>query len=155
MWVRRASRLGISIPIRIKRLGQAHRSCLIDQLPHLAKLHGGAVFQTWVASAMSLHHLKTIEEDLRNVRQVAENLVLQLNVLGGLKATPIPAGTNIYNLQAGPGADLKKISQSLYEDHNIWLRVADDGSAQLKMNASLLRKPLKEIVEAWTQALKG
>ena len=128
-------------------------AALIDQLPLLAKLHGGAVFQTWVASAMSLHHLNTIEDDLQKVRQAADKLILRLNALGGLKVTPIPAGTNIYSLEAGQGADLKKISRSLYERHNIWLRVADDGTAQLKMNASLLRKPLEEIVEAWSVAL--
>jgi len=127
---------------------------LIGQIPHLVKIHGGALYHTWPATAMSLHHLKTIEEDLANTKKAAEDLVSRLNLIDGLEITPVPAGTNIYNLEIDMSIDRSILASVLLQHHNILMRVSPEGSSTpIKFNASILRRPIVEIDGAWQAAV--
>lgn len=127
---------------------------LIDRMPMEAKRHGAAVFQTWVATAMALHHLNTIEEDLKKTRAVAEDLIHQMNALEGVTIVSVPEGTNVFTIALDPEIDPEQLAARLLEHHNILVRLNKQGAPSvLKMNASLLRRPVSEIVGAWEKVL--
>ncbi len=127
---------------------------IIDRMPVQAKLHGGAVFQTWPAAAMAFHHLQTIADDLARAKKAGEELIGRLNAIDGVMITPVPSGTNVYTLDVADTIDPAKLARVLMEHHNIQLRVPEGGTPiALKINASLLRRTLAETEGAWTEAV--
>jgi threonine aldolase len=130
-------------------------AALIDQFPLLSKLHGGAVLSTWPATAMALHHLNTIEVDLQQARQAGDDLIIRLNAIDGLSITPLPEGTNVYTLKTAPHINPRKLTRSLFKDHNIWVRYIEEEEVfKIKINASILRQTPGEIAMAWKDAVE-
>ncbi|MCB2220486.1 MAG: hypothetical protein KQI35_08835 [Bacteroidetes bacterium] len=127
---------------------------LIDRLPHQNKILGGMMLHNWMATAMSLYHSRTIDEDLKKTRETAQKLISLLNGLNELTFTPVEFGTNIYHLQIAGSVDRQKLSSALLEDHNIWIRLPSEGDViKFKVNPSILRRPVDEILEAWKTSL--
>jgi threonine aldolase len=69
---------------------------VIDKMPHLIKVHGGAMYGNWSNAAMALHRLDGIETRLQNAIKRADQLFPELNKVSGIKITALPGGTNIY-----------------------------------------------------------
>jgi threonine aldolase len=128
---------------------------LIDRIPHQNKILGGMMLHNWMATAMSLFHLRTIDEDLKKTREAAQKLISLLNGLDELIFTPVEFGTNIYNLQMAGTIDQQKLADTLMNDHNIWIRVPGNGDViKLKVNPSIFRRPVEDVYAAWENSLR-
>ena len=127
---------------------------IIDRMEHLAKIHGGVVFMSWVNAAMALHHLNGLEDRLKRSAVQANELFGRLNNLSGLKITPIAGGTNISNLQLSTSVNVQKLNETLWQKYSIGLAPAKaDGSLKLMVNDSLLNQSNNRIVAAFKEAL--
>ncbi|MBD2754089.1 threonine aldolase family protein [Spirosoma validum] len=128
---------------------------IIDKMEHLAKIHGGVAFMSWTNAAMALHHLAGLEERLKRSVLQGKQLAGQLNELPEIKITPVAGGTNISNAQLSPAIDPKKLSETLWQTHQIALPVAKaDGSFKLMVNDSLLNRTNDQLVTAFKNAIR-
>jgi len=128
---------------------------VIDKMSHQIKIFGGTVYQTWGASSMALHYLNGIEERWKQVTQVAAQLIAGLNKIKGISIAPIEHGTNIYNLKADSGIDLKKVGNVLYPDHNIGIGgVNEEGVIKFQVNESLLLRKPEDLLAAWKKSIE-
>lgn len=129
---------------------------LIDQLPHQNKILGGMAFQTWTATAMAYHHLQTIGDELQQARKAGEQLIQKLNALDGIAISAVPYGTNVFDLLPGAEIDPQRLAHSLNEDHRILIRPSGPGEVmKIKINTSILRRPVDEIADAWEAAVSS
>ena len=77
-----------------------------------------------------------------------------LNQIKGVHINALANGTNIYHLKLDASISLKKLANTLYEEHNMWLGRADETDiVSWTVNESILLRKPEEIVEAWKAAV--
>lgn len=127
---------------------------VIDQLPHLIKVHGGTMYGNWTNAAMALHRLEGFEARLQEAIQRADTLFAALNTLPGVNVSAYPNGTNIYKLQLGKSVEGKKLQETLNKQYNIRIIPPDkDNQTQLFVNETLLYQPIETIIQAFRNNL--
>lgn len=127
---------------------------VIDKLRHYIKIYGGTVYQTWPNTVMAMHYLEGIDARWKQVVQAAQELADGLNGIQGLHVAAIANGTNIYDLKLDPSISLKKLANTLYEEHNMWLGRADKtGTVKWTVNESIRQREPEEMVAAWKAAV--
>jgi len=128
---------------------------IIDQIPHLIKIHGGTTFQSWSNTSVAMHYLDGITERFNKVVLTGNKLISELNEIDGISITSLKNGTNIYEFKLASEIDLKQLTSVLLEEHNILLRPANEkGIVKFTVNESLLTRDFQEIVNAWKTAIK-
>jgi threonine aldolase len=68
---------------------------VIDKMPHLIKIHGGAMYSNWTNAAMALHRLEGVETRLKAAVAQSRELFEALNKIPGIKISALNSGTNI------------------------------------------------------------
>ncbi|UII23578.1 threonine aldolase family protein [Fulvivirga ligni] len=129
-------------------------AALIDQIPHLIKIYGGTMYQSWTNTAMALHYFEDIDSKWEKVAKVAQQLIADLNKIEGITITSIQNGSNIFDLVLSSKVDLKALANNLYSEHGIWLgRATDKGIVKFTVNESLLTRDYNDILSAWKKAM--
>lgn len=127
---------------------------LIDQISHYIKILGGTSYQSWINTAVAMHYLDGISERLDSVVSIADQLIADLNKIDGLNLNSLKGGTNIYHLQLDRNINPHKLSEFLFNEDNIIVRINQDGYMRFALNESLLQKDYQEIVNAWINGIK-
>lgn len=130
---------------------------VIDQMPHLMKIHGGSMYSNWPNAAMALLQLDQIEERFKQVKQRATELFATLNQVAGIRITTMPDGTNMYPLQLGSNINGKMFHEIAGKEFNIrFLRPNEKNETILTVNESLLARDTAQLVSAFKScALKS
>lgn len=127
---------------------------IINQMEHLVKIHGGAMYRNWTNAAMALYQLEGIEDRLKKSKEKADVLFSELNKIPGISITPIPDGSNIFNFQLTKGYDAQDLQRILRDKHIIRISPAQqDGLIKLHVNESILLRDTVSIVNAFKDAL--
>lgn len=125
---------------------------IIDQMPHLIKTHGGAVFRSWTNAAMANHLIDGLEERLATMVTQSEALIKALNELPELSIERVPNGTNICFLKA-PNLSLTAFANRLNNKHGIWVKNPQNEGIQLHFNETLLYQDNELLVAAMKDAI--
>jgi threonine aldolase len=129
-------------------------AAVIDKMPHLIKIHGGAMYSNWTNAAMALYRLEGFETRLQNALKMSNEIFTELNKVPGIKIKAIEEGTNIYNLELGRDIDGKKMQQTLNKDFNIRMpRPNDKNQTQLTVNETLLYQDVTYIINAFKKSI--
>ncbi|MBB2146261.1 threonine aldolase [Pedobacter sp. LMG 31464] len=127
---------------------------VIDQMHHLIKIHGGGIFNNWPSAAVALHHLNAIDETMEKIKVKSKALFDQFNQLKGIKVSPIENGTNQLNVLLDKGIDPAKLNTRLRGEYTIVFGLPQqDGFVKIKVNATLLRRDNKLILDAFKEAI--
>jgi threonine aldolase len=128
---------------------------IIDQIPHLIKIHGGTVFRNWTNAAMASYMMDGLETRLIAAKKQAEELFQWLEPLG-LKVAPLPNGTNIHLVKLSPGISDDKLAATLLKEHNIrFMRKSPDGSVRMTINETILYRNNKSLLQSFKEAIKS
>jgi threonine aldolase len=128
---------------------------VIDQMPHLIKVHGGNMYGNWTNAAMALHRLEGFESRLQEAINRANTLFAALNKMKGVKVNVLDNGTNIYQLTLAKEIDGKKLQETLNKQHNIRIATPNkDNQTQLSVNETLLYQDTDTIINAFKNSLK-
>ncbi|MBU7577277.1 MAG: aminotransferase class I/II-fold pyridoxal phosphate-dependent enzyme, partial [Flavihumibacter sp.] len=131
-------------------------AALINQVPHLIKVHGGAMYGNWTNAAMALHRLEGFENRLEKSIQVFNAFKAGVEQIKGVQITAYPDGTNIYLLTLPAGTDGAAFQKKMRERHKIVLGRPDaEGKVQLTVNETLLYRRTEELVSAFKDGLKN
>ncbi|HYH15641.1 MAG TPA: aminotransferase class I/II-fold pyridoxal phosphate-dependent enzyme, partial [Flavisolibacter sp.] len=128
---------------------------VIDQMPHLMKIHGGTMYGNWTNAAMALHRLEGFETRLQEAIKRATAIFAALNKIPGFKVSHLDNGTNIYALELDPKLDGKKLQETLNKQFNIRMAPpSQKGQAPLFVNETLLYQSADAIVAAFKDSAK-
>lgn len=128
---------------------------LIDQVPHLIKVHGGNLLQSWPNTAMALHFLRGVEERWKEIIRSASYLIPKLNELEGVQITEIKNGSNVYDFTLAEDLNPEEFTSYLLGEHHIRFRAANEqGIIKFKVNETLLGRDPDEIIRAWRTGLE-
>jgi threonine aldolase len=129
---------------------------IMDKMPHLVKIHGGAMYGNWANAAMALARLDGLEQRLAATIQLVQQVIKGLNNIPGVKLTPLEGGTNIYSLQLPENLDFKKMNELLSREHLIRIPRPDNkGHVLLTVNDTWLSRDADYIVNAFRQGIKA
>jgi threonine aldolase len=120
---------------------------VIGQMPHLIKMHGGAMYHNWTNAAMALHEVDGYMERLVRARQQGETLITLLNSLPQIKISSWPNATNIYRMELS-GVDAKAFQKALREQG------ITAGQTVFSLNVSILHRDNNELFNAFKNAVK-
>ncbi len=127
---------------------------VMDKMPHLIKIHGGAMYGNWANAAMALHRLEGLETRLQTAVTRSTELFTELNKIPGIKITALDAGTNIHQLQLGKEVDGRKLQTTLRNSYNIRIPGPDkNNKVMFSINETLLYKENSFIIEAFKKAI--
>lgn len=130
-------------------------AALINQVPHLIKVHGGSMYGNWTNAAMALHRLEGFENRLGQSIQVFNAFKAGVEQINGVEITAYPDGTNICSLTLPAGTDGLAFQKKLRERHKIVLARPDAaGKVQLTVNETLLYRRTEELISAFKDGLK-
>lgn len=129
---------------------------MIEQMPHLIKIHGGAMYANWANAAMALDKLEKIEERLAQTLQRARELATALNKISGVSLKPLDGGTNIYELQLGPAIDGPKMGALLATEYQVRMpRPNASNRSLLSMNETILYRDVNSLANCFKSAAKS
>jgi len=127
---------------------------VIEKMPHLLKVHGGAMFGNWTNAAMALYRLDNIENRFKDVVKRANEFVTGLNKVSGFKIEALTGGTNIYQLQLASGVNGKQLQERLNKEHNIRIPGLNaKNSTYLTMNETLLYQSADFVINAFAKSM--
>jgi len=129
---------------------------LIDGLYHQRRMFGGSLRQAWPYAAVALHYLDGFGERFGRAAAAAETLFEALRRQPGCEVRRPAAPTNVTRLRVF-GGDAGSLSRRLLAQ-GIAIRPAlhvspDSAEFELFTNETILRRPTKEIVEVFIEAL--
>lgn len=120
---------------------------VIGQMPHLIKMHGGAMYRNWTNAAMALHEVDGYMERLVKARKQGEELITLLNTLPQIKITSWPNATNIHRVELS-GVDVRAFQKALR-----WQGITA-GQTVFSLNVSILHRDNNELFNAFKNAVK-
>jgi threonine aldolase len=125
---------------------------VIDQIPHLMKIHGGVTFHSWPYAAMALAHLKDLDQRLASAKERGSELIRQMNLTKEYQVTPVVTnGTNIFNMTVKGSIEFKDFYESL-KTQGILINAPRGGIIKLVINETLLKKEVSKVVQAFQKA---
>ncbi|MBW0176721.1 aminotransferase class I/II-fold pyridoxal phosphate-dependent enzyme [Sediminibacterium sp.] len=128
-------------------------AAVIDQMPHLIKIHGGSMYGNWTNAAMALHRMEGAEKRFTDAKTQAEKLFGALNKTGRFTVTALANGTNIYRLQLTKNIDGRNFQAKLNQQFNIRLGRPDANNQTLiTINETLLYQSTEDIFKAFEQS---
>lgn len=127
---------------------------IIEQVPHLQKIHGGSMYGNWANAAMALYKLDTIETVLQDVIKRSNSLFAALNKVQGINIRALDAGTNIYELTLDKTVDGKKFQGALKDNFKIRMAVPDENNRVLiTVNETLLYRDEDYMINAFRSSI--
>lgn len=127
---------------------------VIDQMPHLIKVHGGSMYGNWTNAAMALYRLQGMEARLQGAKKRAGEVFAALNQLPGIQINPLPGGTNIYSLDLAKGIDGPKMQAMLNKDYNIRMpKPNEQNRTWLTVNETLLYQDAGYVIDAFKKCI--
>lgn len=128
-------------------------AAVIDQMPHLIKIHGGSMYGNWTNAAMALHRMEGAEKRFTDAKTQAEKLFGALNKTGRFTVTALANGTNIYRLQLAKNIDGRNFQAKLNQQFNIRLgRPNANNQTLITINETLLYQSTEDIFKAFEQS---
>lgn len=129
-------------------------AAVIDKMPHLIKIHGGAMYSNWTNTAMALSRLEGFENRLKDAVSMWNRIFTELNKLPGIKIKAFENGTNIYALELDREVDGKKMQQTLNKEYNIRMpRPNEKNQTLLTVNETLLYQPADYVINAFKKSI--
>lgn len=129
-------------------------AAVIDQMPHLIKIHGGSMYGNWTNAAIALHRMDEAEKRFSDAKARGEQLFTELNKTGRVTVKPLDNGTNIYRLSLTKNIDGKIFQTKLSQQYNIRLGRPDaNNEVLISVNETLLYQSLEDVVKAFKEAL--
>jgi len=129
-------------------------AAVIDQMPHLIKIHGGSMYGNWTNAAMALYKLENFEVKLKRAVEASKIIFAALNKLPAIKIKPLAGGTNIYMVQLAKGVDGIKLSQRLNKEFNIRMAMpGKENDLLITVNETLLYQDTEYIINAFKKCL--
>ena len=127
---------------------------IIDQMPHLIKVHGGNMYGNWTNAAMALHRLEHLETRLQQSKQRAEEIFSALNKISGCSVEALDQGTNIYRMKLDKNLSGKSLQEKLNKQFNIRIGAANrQNHILLTVNETLLYQDSRYVVDAFRKSL--
>lgn len=127
---------------------------IIDQMPHLIKVHGGNMYGNWTNAAMALHRLEHLETRLQQSKQRAEEIFSALNKISGCSVEALDQGTNIYRMKLDKNLSGKNLQEKLNKQFNIRIGAANrQNHILLMVNETLLYQDSRYVVDAFRKSL--
>lgn len=127
---------------------------IIDQMPHLVKIHGGNMYGNWTNAAMALHRLEGFETRLQAARKSGNEIFSTLNKIQGIRIEPLENGTNIFRMTLGSNINGKKLQENLNKQFNIRMGAPDkQNQVLLSINETLLYKNAEYVINAFRNGL--
>jgi len=124
---------------------------VIEQMPHLIKIYGGNMFQSWPYALPALNNLKTIDNRLRDTKIRGEEFAKLINQTAEFQLTKHAEGTNVSELTIQGTIDYKKFFEGLKEK-GILIGRPNKGAVKFLTNETLLRKEASQIIKAMQEA---
>lgn len=129
-------------------------AAIIDQIPHLIKIHGGSMYGNWTNAAMALHRLEGVEERFRLAKEAATTIFKELNNTGDFTITPLDNGTNIYRLAIAKRIDGKKVQTNLSNQYQIRIpRPNEQNECLISVNETILYRDSNYLISAFKNSL--
>ncbi|MBC7848609.1 MAG: aminotransferase class I/II-fold pyridoxal phosphate-dependent enzyme [Chitinophagaceae bacterium] len=128
---------------------------LIDQIPHLMKIHGGSMYGNWTNAALALHHMETAEESWKRIKQRADLLFPELNKISGIQINALSSGTNIYSLVLANTINGGRFAEKLNRDFNIRIGRINSNTTEMTVNETLLYQNIDFVTNAFRAAVMG
>lgn len=129
-------------------------AAIIDQIPHLIKIHGGSMYGNWTNAAMALHRLEGVEERFRLAKQAATTIFKELNNTGDFTITPLDNGTNIYRLAIAKRIDGKKVQTNLSNQYQIRIpRPNEQNECLISVNETILYRDNNYLISAFKNSI--
>lgn len=127
---------------------------IIDKMPHLIKIHGGAMYQNWTNAAMASHRLDGFEDRLKEAIKRTGKLFDGLNKLPGVKVNAMDGGSNMHQMKIPAGLNLPAFREELAKSFIRTPRPNDNGDFKISINETLLYQEPDAIVAAFKAALE-
>lgn len=127
---------------------------IIDKMPHLIKIHGGAMYQNWTNAAMASHRLDGFEDRLKEAIKRAEMIFSGLNKIPGVKVSKLDGGSNMHQMQIPVGLNLQLYREELAKYFIKTPRPNDKGSLMISVNETWLYQDPEAIVSAFKNAIE-
>lgn len=127
---------------------------VIDKMPHLVKIHGGAMYQNWTNAAMASHRMDGFEERLKEAIKRADKIFEGLNKIPGVKVNKLDGGSNMHKMRIPAGSKRAVLRDELAKSGIRTPRPDDNGELMISVNETLLYKEPGEIVAAFRSALE-
>ena len=127
---------------------------VIDKMPHLIKIHGGAMYQNWTNAAMAVHRLDGFEERLKEAIKRADKIAEGLNKIPGVKMSKLDGGSNMHLLKLPAGVNRPALRDELAKFFIRTPRPADNGELMISVNETLLYQEPDAIVKAFRTAIE-
>ncbi|MBC6492994.1 threonine aldolase family protein [Flavihumibacter stibioxidans] len=127
---------------------------IIDQMPHLVKIHGGNMYGNWTNAAMALHRLEGIETRLQDARKRGNEIFSGLHKIQGISIEPLENGTNIFRMKLGNNLNGKNLQENLNKQFNIRIGAPDkQNQVLLSVNETLLYRNAEYVINAFRNSL--
>lgn len=127
---------------------------VIDQMPHLIKIHGGNMFGNWTSAAMALHRLEGIETRLKESIKQATTLFADLNKTKLINISTLDGGTNIYPVEFNKEVDGKKVQELLDKQYKIRIAPPNEkNQTQFTVNETILYRDAAYITDAFKEVM--
>ena len=127
---------------------------VIENMPHLMKIHGGSMYGNWANAAMALHRLEGFESRLQSSIKRANEIFTELNKLSSIKISPLNGGTNIYKLTLSQEINGKKLQESLNKSFNIKIPPFNNmNETMLTVNETLLYQTADYVIQAFKKSV--
>jgi threonine aldolase len=128
---------------------------VIDQMPHLIKIHGGNAFGNWTNTAVASFMLDGLETRLTAARKQSEELFRLLEPIG-IKVAALPNGSNIHMATLSPAINVDRLADTLLEKHNIrFAKKNKAGLVPMTINETILYRDNQSFVQSFAAAIKG
>lgn len=127
----------------------------IEGLYHDRRMFGGALAQSSLVAALALHGLRGFEEKFSASFAKAKRLFEDLEGLPGLSIEAFEHGSNIFILALAEEVDVMGLAENLAEQ-GVFIYPKDGSNrVEIHVNATVLRRPNEEIVQAFSAALSA
>jgi threonine aldolase len=127
---------------------------VIDQMPHLIKIHGGSMYSNWANTAVALHRLDGFEDRLSKAVRQSEIIFKELNKDPNIRITALDNGTNMYKMKLPAGSGKTTVLRDELAKSFIRLpRPNEDGELMITVNETLIHLPAEQIIRAIKSAV--
>jgi threonine aldolase len=128
---------------------------LLDDLYHTRRMFGGGLPYAWPFAAVALRSIDGFQDRFKTGVEAGEALKASLHGIPGFRIEEIPNGSNLFKLHAD-GGDLEALREGL-APKGVLLPGPNPNfrGFSLAVNETLTRKPVADIVRAFTEVWGG
>jgi threonine aldolase len=128
---------------------------LLDDLFHKRRMFGGGLPYAWPFAAVALHSIDGFQERFAAGVAAGEELKYALGGLTGLRVEEIVNGSNIFKLHLDQGDPVTLRSALREKDILLSSPNPNFNGFAVGVNETLTRKPVEEVITAFSEAMKS